>query len=161
MDHTEKAAELFRRGYNCSQSVFAAFADVMGMDEAFALKLSSSFGGGIGRMREVCGTCSAMFMVLGAIEGYTEPNNSDIKSHHYAKVQHLAAEFKKRHYTIICRDLLKDLAADSSPYSPPRDESFYRVRPCIKFVISAAEILDAYLASGQNDNQSRRDNTSL
>ena len=146
MDHKAKAEKLFRDGYNCAQSVFAAFSDVMNIDEITALKISSSFGGGMGRMREVCGTCSAMFMVVGIIDGYTEPNNSKIKSLHYAKIQNLAQKFKDAHKTIICRELLSELKVDSAPYSPQRDDSFYRVRPCVKFVITAAELLDEYLA---------------
>ncbi len=153
MDHANKAEKLFLSGYNCAQSVFAAFADIMDMDEKQALKISSSFGGGMGRMREVCGTCSAIFMVLGALEGYTEPNNSEIKSRHYEKVQKLAAKFKEKHGTIICRELLKDLKPDDSPFSPPRDSTFYTSRPCVKFVISAAEILDSYLGECTNSQQ--------
>ena len=104
--YSKKAGELFREGYNCAQSVFCAFADDLGLDFETALKLSSSFGGGMGRLREVCGAVSAMFMIAGLKYGYTTPNNDNIKAEHYTRIQKLAEEFKKRNKTIICRELL-------------------------------------------------------
>lgn len=99
-DHTEKAVALFTQGYNCAQSVFVAFSDVTGMDEELAKKLSSSFGGGMGRLREVCGTCSAMFMVAGILYGEGTETDHAIKTEHYKRVQYLAEEFRKKHETI-------------------------------------------------------------
>ena len=90
INHSEKAKELFLQGYNCSQSVFAAFCDVTGIDFNTALMISSSFGGGMGRMREVCGAVSGMFMVAGALYGYDSPKDNKIKSEHYARIQKLA-----------------------------------------------------------------------
>lgn len=146
-DHAEKACRLFAEGRNCAQAVFAAFSDVTGLDEELALRLSSSFGGGMGRMREVCGTCSAMFMVAGILYGYTSKNNIDEKAAHYRRIQHLAEEFKKRHETINCLELLKGLNVNKDPVPEQRTEQYYKVRPCIKFVRSAAEILDEYIQS--------------
>ena len=82
MDYREKAESLFLEGYNCAQSVFCAFCDDLGIDFETALKMSSSFGGGMGRLREVCGVVSAMFMIAGLKYGYTEPNNTTVKAEH-------------------------------------------------------------------------------
>ncbi len=144
-DHTEKAVTLFTQGYNCAQSVFVAFSDVTGMDEELAKRLSSSFGGGMGRMREVCGTCSAMFMIAGILYGEGTETDHSIKTEHYKRIQYLSEEFRKKHETIICRDLLKGLAVTSTPTPEKRTEQYYKVRPCVKFVRTAAEILDRYL----------------
>jgi len=144
-DHAEKACRLFVEGRNCAQAVFAAFADVTGLDEELALRLSSSFGGGMGRMREVCGTCSAIFMVAGILYGYTSKNDINEKAEHYRRIQYLAAEFRKKHETINCLELLKGLKVSSDPMPEQRTEQYYKVRPCIKFVRTAAEILDDYI----------------
>ena len=144
-DHTEKAVTLFTQGYNCAQSVFVAFSDVTGMDKELAKRLSSSFGGGMGRMREVCGICSAMFMIAGILYGEGTETDHSIKTEHYKRIQYLAEEFRKKHETIICRDLLKGLAVTSTPTPEKRTEQYYKVRPCVKFVRTAAEILDRYL----------------
>lgn len=145
-DHTEKAFKLFAEGRNCAQAVFLAFTDVTGLDEQTALMLSSSFGGGMGRLREVCGTCSAMFMVAGMLYGYTSNNDDKEKAEHYKRIQYLAGQFKEKHDTIICRELLKSLSVDSSPIPEKRTPEYYKVRPCVKFVRTAAEILDRYIA---------------
>lgn len=144
-DHTEKAAALFTQGYNCAKSVFVAFSDVTGMDEELAKRLSSSFGGGMGRLREVCGTCSAMFMVAGILYGEGTETDHSVKTEHYKRIQYLAEEFRKQHETIVCRDLLKGLSVTSEPTPEKRTEQYYKVRPCVKFVRTAAEILDRYL----------------
>ena len=144
-DHTEKADTLFTQGCNCAQAIFVAFCDVTGMDEELAKRLSSSFGGGMGRMREVCGTCSAMFMIAGILYGEGTETDHSIKSEHYKRIQYLAEEFRNKHETIICRDLLKGLAVTSEPTPEKRTEQYYKVRPCVKFVRTAAEILDRYL----------------
>ncbi len=145
MNHAEKACRLFAEGRNCSQAVFTAFCDVTGLDEEFALRLSSSFGGGMGRMREVCGTCSAMFMIAGILYGYISKNDIDEKAEHYRRIQYLAQEFKNKHDTINCLELLKNLNVDKNPVPEKRTEQYYKVRPCIKFVRTAAEILDKYI----------------
>ena len=145
-DHSEKAAGLFMEGCNCAQSVFTAFCDVTGMDEALAKRLSSSFGGGMGRMREVCGTCTSMFMVAGLLYGEGTETDHAIKTEHYKRIQHLAEEFRKAHDTIICRALLKGLEVTSTPAPELRTEQYYKVRPCVRFVRTAAQILDRYIA---------------
>ena len=101
-------------------------------------------------MREVCGTCSAMFMVAGILYGYTSKNDINEKAEHYRRIQHLAEEFKKRHETINCLELLKRLNVTKDPMPEQRTEQYYKVRPCIKFVRSAAEILDEYISLNQD-----------
>ena len=145
MEHAEKAKQLFMEGYNCAQAVLMAFEDETGLDRKTAAKLASSFGGGMGRMREVCGTCSAIFMIAGIVYGPGESFSHEDKSEHYKRIQYLAEDFRRKHETIICRDLLKGLAVTSEPTPEKRTEQYYKVRPCVKFVRTAAEILDRYL----------------
>lgn len=140
-----KARELFKQGYNCAQSVFCAYAEDIGMDFETALKLSSSFGGGMGRLREVCGAVSAMFMIAGLKYGYTEYDNDEIKEAHYARIQNLAKEFEKENGSIICRELLGlDMKYDS-PKPTKRTDEYYQVRPCEDLVACAAKIISENL----------------
>lgn len=146
MNHKEYAMKLFKDGYNCSQAVTAAFSDVTGVSFEDSVKIASSFGGGMGRMREVCGAVSGMFLVLGMIEGYSDPQDNIAKKAHYEKVQKLAEEFKKEHGSIICRELLGlDIKGSDDPTPAPRTETYYKKRPCVEMVGTAAEILDRYL----------------
>ena len=137
-DHAKLAHENFKRGYNCAQAVAIAFADELGVDEERAARLASSFGGGMGKMREVCG----------AVHGKSDPDDADAKKAHYARVQEFAARFKAEHETIICRELLKNIALKKENTSEPeaRTDEYYRVRPCVRFVESAARILEEMLA---------------
>lgn len=146
MDHAEKAVQLFSQGLNCAQSIFVAFSDVTGMDEDLAARLSSSFGAGMGRMREVCGTCSGMFMVAGILYGRDIEKDDKLKAQHYKRIQELAGQFREKHGTIICRELLKGLSVTSTPVPEKRTEEYYKVRPCAVFVRTAAEVLDRYIA---------------
>lgn len=141
------ARKYFKDGYNCAQSVFLAYAQDYGFDKVTALKLSSSFGGGMGRLREVCGAVSSMFMVAGLEDGYIENNNDDKKAKHYALIQQLAEEFKKKHNSIICRELLGLDENISSPNPSKRTAQYYKERPCKNFVADACIILDKYLAN--------------
>ncbi len=143
-DYRKKAESLFLEGYNCAQAVFCAFAEEMGIKEETALKISSSFGGGMGRMREVCGAVSGMFMVLGALEGYSSPDDNAAKKELYAKVQKLAAEFRNENGSIICRELLGE-GISSTPMPTERTVEFYKKRPCKEYVGIATEILAKHL----------------
>lgn len=143
MDHSEYAAELFVKDYNCAQSVAVAFCDVTGLSEAFSAKMASSFGGGMGRMREVCGAVSGMLMVLGLVYGYDTPGDDAAKRAQYQDVQHLAQVFREQCGSIICREILKNPPSDPTP--SPRTAEYYRTRPCARMVASAAGILDQYI----------------
>ena len=141
MNHAEKARNLFLSGCSCSQAVFAAFADDFGMDQDMALRLASSFGGGMGGMRETCGAVSGMLMVAGLKWGYSEVGNLDIKTAHYARVRKLIDSFKAEHTTIVCRELLAHLGTLKKDPSA-RTAEYYKVRPCVMFVETAARLLD-------------------
>ena len=144
MNDKEKIAEdLFKQGYNCAQSVLGAFHDEIGMSFEEALKLASSFGGGMGRMREVCGAVSSMFMIAGIKKGYISPNDDVTKEKHYALIQNLAEKFKKEYGTIICRELLGE--DDNSPVPSKRTEQYYQERPCENFIKTAAKIIEENL----------------
>lgn len=143
--HGERAKKLFCEGYNCSQAVFAAFCDVTGIEQETALKISSSFGGGMGRLREVCGAVSGMFMVAGAVYGYSDPKNFRIKSEHYERIQELAKVFRENNGSIVCRELLGIDGKDNSPTPSKRTNQYYKKRPCAELVEMAADIMDDYI----------------
>ena len=105
-DRVEKAVELFKSGYNCSQSVVAAFADMYGFTQEQALRMSASFGGGIGRMRQTCGAACGMFLLAGLEKGAVDGKDREGKAANYALVQQLAEEFRKRNGSMICAELL-------------------------------------------------------
>ena len=143
MDRGTKAAELFLNGYNCAQAVAVAFSDLTGLDEQLSARLASSFGGGMGRMREVCGAVSGMLMVAGILYGYDTPGDDAAKKAHYTLVQTLAGEFREKNGSIVCREILKNPPSDPNP--TPRTAEFYAKRPCSRMVMTAARILDEYL----------------
>lgn len=145
MDHGIYAAELFLEGYNCSQAVVVAFCDVTGLEKNFAAKIASSFGGGMGRMREVCGAVTGMLMVASLLYGYDIPGDDTVKMTHYTLVQELAAKFREQAGSIVCREILKNPPSDPKP--TPRTEEFYKKRPCARMVLLAAQILDDYIAA--------------
>ena len=136
MTREEKAAELFTSGCNCSQSVFAAFADEFGLDETLAKRLSCGLGGGVGRMREVCGAVSAAAMVIGMRLG---PD----KTAAYPAVQDFCAKFKAEFGSIVCRELLAGTGATTGGAPEERTSEYYRKRPCVELVKFAAKLLDA------------------
>ena len=151
MTRAEHAAELFHGGYNCAQAVAVAFCDLTGFTAEQAAKLASPFGGGMGRMREVCGAVSGMLMVYGQLYGYESPN-PQAQAEVYGTVQTLAAQFKEVAGSIVCRELLQNPPSD--PVPSPRTESYYAQRPCVRMVYLAASILDDYISS----NPPKKDN---
>lgn len=147
MTKKELAMCYFKEGFNCSQAVFLAFAEDLGLDRKTALKLSSSFGGGMGRMREVCGCVSGMIMAAGLKYGYDSPKDAAGKTEHYKRVQELAGEFREKNGSIICRELLGLEGRDSSYVPSERTKEYYKKRPCVELVGDAAEIFEKYLSS--------------
>ena len=145
MDHGMKAAELFLGGYNCAQSVAVAFCDVTGLEEKFAARMVSSFGGGMGRIREVCGAVSGMFFVLGLLYGYDTPGDDAAKKQLYTDVQALAGKFRESCGSIICREILKNPPTDPNP--SPRTAEYYKVRPCARLVLVAGQLMDEFIAA--------------
>jgi C_GCAxxG_C_C family probable redox protein len=146
MNHEEKARELFYAGYNCAQAVFCAYAEDMGLDVETAARLASSFGGGLGRLREVCGAVSGALMALGYLRGYSDPEDAAAKSAHYARVRELAERFREKNGTILCRELLKDVPVTPGGEPEKRTPEYYASRPCLRLVGEAAAILDDLLA---------------
>ena len=137
----EKAKTLFKQGFNCSQSVFAACADLYGIeDEALALRLSASFGGGIGRMRQTCGAACGMFMLAGLENGSAVVGDAEGKKQNYALVQNLAEKFKQENGSLICAELLGIAPKPQEPTPEARTEEYYKKRPCAEMVASAVRI---------------------
>ena len=146
MTKSEIAKNYFLQGYNCAQAVFLAFAKDEGLSEETALKIASSFGGGLGAQREVCGAVSGMCMALGLKRGYSTAKDFSSKQKHYQAVQEICVEFKKQNGSIICRELL-GLNKNNLPLKPEeRTENYYKKRPCADLVAMAAEILENYLS---------------
>lgn len=143
----EDAISLFKEGYNCAQSVFATYADLFGMDKETALKLASPMGAGIGRMREVCGTVSAMALLSGLKDGNIDPKNTEAKTATYEIVRVMSDKFAEENGSIICRELLGILSREKSATPSERTEEYYNVRPCVKLVASAAQIVEEILFS--------------
>jgi C_GCAxxG_C_C family probable redox protein len=136
------AADLFNQGCNCAQAVLAAAAEDIGIDRQQALRLASSFGGGMGRLREVCGAMTGLFIAVGELYGYTDLEDKDAKTRHYQLIQDLAAKFRDQYGTIICRDLLLPEDAGTDPLPSDRTPEYYQKRPCAEYVRYAAGLLD-------------------
>ncbi len=158
----DRAEQYFKKGFNCSQAVFAAFADRYGIDEKTALRLSASFGGGFGRMREVCGCVSGMALVAGLETGSFTENDSEGKAKNYQMMQHLAEEYKKvSGGSIICKELLAmgnhrtgEIApgSEENSFQPTkRTEEYYKKRPCIQLVREACTIIEREIFGGRNN----------
>lgn len=149
MTHEEKARALFLAGRSCSQAVFGAYAQELGLDEETAMKLASSFGGGLGGSRELCGAVSGMLMVAGLKWGYASTDNLEEKTAHYARTRELIARFRAAHGTTVCRELLSGLSVGENPSA--RTPAYYKERPCVRFVETAARLLDEMDAEKTND----------
>lgn len=150
MNRSERAVELFYEGCNCSQAVLCAFEDITGLSHDMSLKISCGFGGGVSRLRELCGAVSGMIMAFDILYGYTDVSEPSYKSEHYKAVQELCKRFREKAGSIVCRELL-GIKGSSEPYSPPRTEEFYRTRPCARLIKLAAETLDDYIREREND----------
>ena len=141
----DRAEALFRQGYNCSQSVFAAFADVVGMSVEEAAQLASPFGAGFGKLREVCGAVSGMTMLAGKLKGYSDPEAREEKVELSKLIQKMCAEFEEKEGSIICRELLSLEKGEDLGEPAVRTEEYYRSRPCVGACRTAAEIAEKYL----------------
>lgn len=136
----QRAEDLFRQGFNCSQAVFAACADLYGIDETLALRLAASFGGGIGRMRQTCGAACGMFMLAGLHNGSVTPHDHEGKMHNYRTVQHLAELFRQEKGSIVCAELLGLAKPEGSACPEERTDTYYKKRPCVEMIRSAVRI---------------------
>lgn len=147
MSKRDKAMALFEQGYNCSQAVAGAFAEEAGVNFDTIVRMAGSFGGGMGRLREVCGAVSGMFMITGLLYGFDSPTDREAKKTLYEDVQSLAFAFKEKNGSYVCRELLglSQKTADS-PTPEPRTQAYYQKRPCKELVGDAAEILERFIA---------------
>ena len=142
----ERAKELFLQGYTCAQAVVLASEDMTGLDTTTAAKLSSGFGGGMGRMREVCGAVSGMFMVYDLVCGYSEPGDMESKKRVYADIRELAERFKAQSGgSVVCRELLVGVQTTTGGDPEQRTPEYYQKRPCPNLVALAADVLDEFL----------------
>ncbi len=145
MTRKERAMSLFEEGYNCTQSLVLAFEDCYELEHDAAACAASAFGGGMGRLREVCGSVSGMFLVLGLLHGYSDPKDREQKTQLYTWVQELARRFEQENGSIVCRELLGLKQKRDVPVPEERTEEYYKKRPCKELIGCAAEILDQFL----------------
>ena len=161
-DRIQRAVELFMQGYGCCQSVVCAFSDLYGLDEEMALRISAGFGGGVGRMRMMCGACSALVILAGLEKGQTRGEDREGKAACYQLVRQLLETFRQRNGSIICAELLQmnGVKAEINTSQPDeRNAEYYRVRPCARKVESAARVFAEYLSNRNNqNNQSNQNN---
>ena len=145
-ERVARAVAYFKEGYNCSQAVVAAFADIYGFNREQALRMAASFGGGIGRMRMTCGAACGMFLLAGLETGAVDGADREGKSRNYAVVQELAKRFKEENGSLTCAELL-GLSRQESVVSEAeaRTAAYYQKRPCAKMVETAARIFADYL----------------
>ena len=136
----DRAKALFKEGFNCSQTVCAACADLYGLDEQTALRVAASFGGGIGRMRQTCGAACGMFILAGLENGSATPGDAEGKRQNYVLVQDLAAKFKAENGSLICAELLGIAPKPENPTPAERTEAYYQKRPCVEMVANAVRI---------------------
>lgn len=143
--YADKAEAYFKQGYNCSQSVVAAFAEDLGLTESLALRMASGFGGGVGRMREVCGAFCGLTTVIGLY--YADPTDPKDKSNIYARIQELAETFKEQSGgSLLCKELLGLVKPEGVPQAEERTEAYYKKRPCAQIVADTADFLSDYIA---------------
>ena len=143
MERSELAQQYFEQGYNCAQAVALAFEDLLPVDKNNLAKLCSPFGGGMGRMRHVCGALSGSFVVYGLLNGYDGPETGNMKKDLYSQIQEIANEFKKQNGSIICSELLGlNKGENNSPVPTPRTSEFFQKRPCKEIVKLTAQILE-------------------
>ena len=140
-ERAERARKYFTSGYNCAQSVFLAYRDITAIDEKLAATISAPFGGGMGRLREVCGAVSGMTMVAGFLYPNYDPSNSQSKKANYTAVQELAEKFRAENGAIVCRELLGLAQQKDDPTPSARTEAYYKRRPCAEYVAIAARIV--------------------
>lgn len=145
ISHSALAKKNFENGCNCAQAVLLAFSDITGLDDAAALRIASSFGAGMGRLREVCGALTGVFMAAGLFCGYEKPGDDAQKAAHYARIQDLAFQFQEKFSTFICRELLELELRHDDPVPEKRTPEYYQKRKCALYVEYAAALFDEYL----------------
>ncbi len=150
--YVQRGIELFKQGYNCTQSTVLAFAPYYNLPEPLIAKLTCGQGAGMGRMREQCGTASGIFLLVGMETASSEPS-LEARAETYAAVQELAARFKAEAGSLICRELLKGHVKEiqTSPMPEARTDDYYRRRPCVGMVEMALRIYAQWLEERQEE----------
>lgn len=156
LSRSEQAKAYFLEGYNCAQAVVLAFCDELDMDKETAARMASSFGGGMGRLREVCGSVSGMFLTAGLLCGYSRPGDAEGKKAQYQRVQELARAFQEKNGSIVCRELLNLKQKSDAPTPSARTTEYYKKRPCAELVADAAGILEEMLATSASSQSHTR-----
>ena len=146
-----RAKEYFNNGYNCAQSVALAYADITTLDEKMVATITASFGGGLGRLREVCGAVSGMAFVASFISPCPMADNAEAKKANYALVQEFAEQFRQKNGHIVCRSLLGLDRPKDEPTPSARTAEYYKKRPCAEYVYDAALIVGKYLQKNRSD----------
>ena len=157
MNHSEKAEALFYEGYNCAQSVLAAFEDLLPFDRETLLRLSASFGAGVSRLREICGAFSGVCLALGMLYTPENSNDPEQKSAHYRRVQELAAQFREENGSYLCYELLGLPHAAQTPRAEARSKEYYQKRPCASILSNAAAMFDRYVKTHPIDAKEEED----
>lgn len=150
-ERSEQAVAFFKEGYNCSQSVFLAYHDVFGIEREFAATLAAPLGGGMGRLREVCGAVTAVFLLAGLKYPANDPIDKTAKARNYRVVQELAEKFSQKNGSIVCRELLNLDHRKDTPEPSERTEQYYQRRPCAEYVAIAAKIIGEKLNEKESD----------
>jgi C_GCAxxG_C_C family probable redox protein len=145
IERAERAKALFNEGYNCAQSVAMAYADITSLDEQMVATITASFGGGMGRLREVCGAVSGMTFVASFLSPCPTATDATAKKANYALVQEFAEKFREQNGNIVCRSLLGLDRPKDEPTPSPRTAEYYKKRPCAEYVYDAALIVGKYL----------------
>lgn len=146
MTRRETAESAFKEGYNCSQAIIKAYEDIIPEESRdTVLKMATSLGGGMGRLREVCGSVSASFLLIGLKNGYTDPDTSEKKKNLYSIIQAFAKEYEEKNGSIVCRELLGLKEKRDEPIPEKRSAEYYLKRPCMSLIGDSAEILEKYL----------------
>lgn len=149
-DKANLARAYFERGYNCAQSVAAAFSQEMGMEEDTVLGLASSFGGGMAGLRQMCGAVSGMFLVMGHLRGHYPPDDRKAKQAHYAMLRDMASQLETQYGSLICAELLQRNDIQPKPDPSERNDVYYAKRPCSRYVEACARIIAQELQGMDN-----------
>ncbi len=154
-ERVARARDFFTKGYNCAQSVALAYQDIVGLDAQTIAKLTASFGGGMSRLREVCGAVSGMAFVAGALVPVENPLDIGSKRENYALMQQFADKFRQENGSIVCRELLGLTRTKDEPTPSERTAEYYRKRPCVEYVATAARIIGEYISSQESSDIKR------
>ncbi len=146
--HRDRAVSLFTQGHNCAQATVGAFAEDLGIELQQLLRMASGFGAGVGGLRGTCGAVSGMVLVAGLVDGDNAPQDTVSKKALYDRIKRMHQQFVERHGTTCCRELLKQAAIEPVGDPSERTARYYEIRPCVRFVMTATEIVEREMLTG-------------